>query len=95
MKRELGELAAKEARQQRRRSLQGIAAIALWGAGCCLLYLAWSLTQALPPPFGNVLCTVVYLLTFFYIFAFWPIQSVVERLFDGHERRRGARAQNP
>jgi hypothetical protein len=95
MKRELGELAAGEARQQRRRSLQGIAAIALWGAGCYLLYLASSLTQALPSPLGDILRTVVYLLTFFYIFAFWPIQSLVERLFEGHERRRAARVQNP
>jgi hypothetical protein len=76
------ELAAKEERRRRLRNLQGIAAIALWGSGCYLLYLAWSLTQALPPPLDAALSTAVYLITFFYIFAFWPIQSLVERLFD-------------
>jgi hypothetical protein len=39
-------------------------------------------TQALPPPFDTALGTAVYLITFFYIFAFWPIQSLVERLLD-------------
>jgi hypothetical protein len=76
------ELVAREERRRRRRNLQGLATIALWGAGCCLLYLAWSVTQALPEPVGNAVSTAVYLVTFFYIFACWPIQSLVERLFD-------------
>jgi hypothetical protein len=74
--------------------VQGITAIGLWGAGCCLLYLAWSLTQGLAPPLGHTLSTAVYLTTFFYIFAFWPIQSLVERLFDGRGQRGGG-AQKP
>ena len=74
------ELVAKEERRRRRRSLQGIAAITLWGVGCYLLYLAWYLTQALPSPANDALSTAVYVVTFFYIFAFWPIQSLVERL---------------
>ncbi len=77
------ELVAKEERRRRLRTLQGLAAIALWGVGCCLLYLAWHLTQELPPPVNDALSTAVYLVTFFYIFAFWPIQSLVERLFEG------------
>jgi hypothetical protein len=87
-------LVAAEARQRRLRTLQGITGIALWGAGCCLLYLAWSLAQVLAPPIDHALSTAVYLMTFFYIFAFWPIQSLVERLFDGR-RQRGNGAQNP
>ena len=75
------ELAAEEERRRRLRTMQGIVAIGFWGAGCCLLYLAWSLTQTLSPPLSDALSTAVYLLTFFYIFAFWPIQSLVERLF--------------
>ena len=62
----------------------GITASALWGAGCSLL----------PLPIGHALSTAVYLMTFFYVFAFWPIQSLVERLFDRH-RRREADAQKP
>lgn len=76
------ELVAREERRRRLRNLQGIAALTLWGTGCYLLHLAWSLTRALPPPLDDALSTAVYLITFFYIFAFWPIQSLVERLFD-------------
>ena len=75
------ELAAKEERRRRLRNLQGMAAITLWGSGCYLLHVAWSFTRALPPPLDDALSTAVYLITFFYIFAFWPIQSLVERLF--------------
>jgi hypothetical protein len=89
------QLVVEEARRRRLRSLQGIAAIALWGAGCCLLYLAWSLARVLPAPINHVLSTTLYLTTFFYIFAFWPIQSLVERLFDGHSRQREVGAQKP
>jgi hypothetical protein len=89
------ELVAEEQRRRRLRSLQGLAAIALWGVGCGLLYLGWSFTQALPPPLGDALSTAVYLITFFYIFAFWPIQSLVERLFAGSLRHRGVGAQKP
>jgi hypothetical protein len=57
-------------------------AIALWGGGCYLLHLACSLTQARPPPPDDAASTAVYLITFFYIFAFWQIENLVERLFD-------------
>jgi hypothetical protein len=67
--------------RRRRQSMQGLARIALWGAGCGLLYLAWGIAQALPPPLNDALRIAVYLITFFYIFAFWPIQSLVERWF--------------
>lgn len=77
------ELVAEEARRRRLRNLQGMTAIALWGGGCYLLHLAWSLSQGLPPPLDDALSTAVYLITFFHIFAFWPIQKLVERLFDG------------
>lgn len=80
------DLAAEEERRRRLRNVQGMVAIGLWGAGCGLLYLAWSFTRALPPPFNDGLSTAVYLLTFFYIFAFWPIHSLVERLFAGRAR---------
>ena len=76
-------LVAREKRARRRRNLQGIAALALWGAGCYLLHFAWQFTQELPPPANDALSTAVYLVTFFYIFAFWPIQTLVERLFEG------------
>jgi len=76
-------LAAAEERRQQLRSAKGIAAIALWAAGCWLLYLGWRLAQSLPPPLGDGLSTAVYLVTFFYIFAFWPIHGLVERLFAG------------
>jgi hypothetical protein len=52
------------------------------GTGCYLLHLAWSLTRALPPPLDDALSTAVYLIAF-YIFALWPFQSLVERLFRG------------
>ena len=89
------ELAAEEERRRRLRNLQALAAITLWGAGCGLLYLASRLTQTVPPPLNDGLSTAVYLMTFFYIFAFWPIQSLVERLFGGLQRRRAAGAQKP
>ena len=81
-------LAAEEERLRRLRNVQGLAAIALWGAGCGLLHLAWGVTRALPPPLDDALSTVVYVITFFYILAFWPIQSLVERLFAGRRPRR-------
>jgi hypothetical protein len=37
----------------------------------------------------------VYLITFFHIFGFWPIQSLVERLLDARRRRCGGGAQKP
>jgi hypothetical protein len=72
------ELAVNEERRRRLRNLQGLGAIALWGTGCYLLHFAWSITQALPSPLNDALSTAI-----FYIFAFWPIQSLVERLFKG------------
>lgn len=84
------ELAAEEERRRRLQSMEGMVAIALWGAGCGVLYLAWSIAQALSPPASHALSTAVYLITFFYIFAFWPIQSLVERLFAGRARATGS-----
>jgi hypothetical protein len=89
------ELAAEEERRRHLRNMQSILAIGLWGAGCCLLYLAWSLTQMLSPPFNDGLSTAVYLVTFFYIFAFWPIHSLVERLFAGRPRAAVGADQKP
>jgi apolipoprotein N-acyltransferase len=77
------ELAVNEERRRRLRNLHALTAIALWGIGCYLLHFAWSITQALPSPLNDALSTAVYLITFFYIFAFWPIQSLVEWLFKG------------
>ena len=82
------ELAAEEERRRRLRNVQGLAAIALWAAGCGLLHLVWSTARALPPPLDDALSTAVYVITFFYILAFWPIQTLVERLFDGRQPRR-------
>lgn len=86
---------AEEERRRRLRSIQAMAAIALWGAGCCLLYLAWNISQALPPPFDDGLRTALYLVTLFYIFAFWPIHNLVERLFAGRSRATARADQKP
>ena len=83
------ELVAKEARRRRLRSMQGLAAITL----------GRRVLPALPrlEPHGGTapaarrrLRTAVYLMSFFYVFAFWPIQSLVERLFDARQAAAGS-----
>lgn len=72
---------AEEEWQRRARNTRALIALALWSAGCGLLYLGWNATQVLAFPGRNVLATILYLITFFYVFAFWPIHSLVERLY--------------
>jgi hypothetical protein len=75
------EFYAREQRRQRTRDAKAVVALALWGGGCYLLYLAWSASAALADPLNDVLGTAIYLITFFYLFAFWPILALVDRLF--------------
>ena len=80
------ELYALERRRQRKRDLEAALGLALWGGGCYLLYLAWHARTAWSEAHADAIGTAIYLVTFFYVFAFWPIQAAVERLF-GRARR--------
>jgi hypothetical protein len=75
------ELFARERRRQRRRDLKSALGLAIWGAGCCLLYLAWHARTSWSETHADAIGTALYLVTFFYLFAFWPIHAAVERLF--------------
>lgn len=83
---------AEDAWQGRARNTKALIALALWSAGCGLLYLGWNATQTLPLPGKDALATLLYLITFFYVFAIWPIHSLVERL---HRPPRRGDAQRP
>ena len=76
------ELAAKEERRRRLTQSAGNCGDHAVGYRVLPALPRLELTQALPPPLADALGTAVYLITFFYIFAFWPIQSLVERLLD-------------
>ena len=82
------ELYALERRRERTRDLKAALGLAIWGAGCGLLYLAWHARTAWSEPYANAIGMALYLVTFFYLFAFWPIHAAVEKLF-------GARARAP
>jgi hypothetical protein len=75
------ELYALERRRERRRDLQALLALAIWGGGCYLLYLAWHARTGWSERYADAIGIAVYLVTFFYLFAFWPIQAAVEALF--------------
>jgi hypothetical protein len=75
------ELHALERRRQRTRDLKAALGLALWGGGCYLLYLAWHARTAWSEAHADAIGTALYLVTFFYLFAFWPIHAAVERLF--------------
>jgi hypothetical protein len=77
------ELYALERRRQRRRDLKAALALAIWGSGCYLLYVAWHARTSWSEPYANAIGTALYLVTFFYLFAFWPILTAVETLFGG------------
>lgn len=76
----LRDLRAAERRRQRTRSLQALLALSIWALGGYLLYEAWHLRDRLPAPYGDVFGTAIYLITFFYVFAFWPILGTAEKL---------------
>jgi hypothetical protein len=69
-----------ERRNERLRDLQAMLALAIWGGGGGLLWLAWDARLQLPEAWQDAVGTAVYLVTFFYIFAIWPILTAVERL---------------
>ena len=75
------ELHALERRRQRRRDLKAALGLAIWGRGCYLLYLAWHARTAWSAAHADAIGTALYLVTFFYLFAFWPIHAALERLF--------------
>lgn len=77
-----------ERRRQRARTFRAALALAIWAAGAYLLYQAWELRTRFAPPMDDVVGTATYLVTFFYLFAFWPISIGVERLLGS--RRTGA-----
>lgn len=72
-----------ERRRQNARTLRAALALAIWAAGAWLLYQVWWLRTGLAPPLDDVVGTAIYLVTFFYFFAFWPISLAVERLLGG------------
>jgi hypothetical protein len=63
------------------RDRSALLALLLWGVGAYLLYLGWRAAEALPLPWGNLTVFGIYLVAFFYIFAFWPILVAVARSF--------------
>jgi hypothetical protein len=72
---------AEEHRLREARDRSALLALLLWGVGAYLLYLGWRAAEALPLPWGNITVFGIYLVTFFYIFAFWPILVAVEKSF--------------
>ncbi len=74
------ELCATERRLQRLRDGKALLGLAIWAGGGYLLHLGWSGTRELSEPWGDWLGTAIYLIAFFYVFAFWPILAGVERL---------------
>jgi hypothetical protein len=74
---------AEEHRPRDARDRSALLALLLWGVGAYLLYLGWRAAEALPLPWGNITVFGIYLVTFFYIFAFWPILVAVEKSFRG------------
>jgi hypothetical protein len=54
-------------------------ALLLWGVGAYLLYLGWRAAEALPLPWGSITAFGIYLVAFFYFFAFWPILVAIEK----------------
>jgi hypothetical protein len=87
------ELCAKERRLQRVRDGKALLGLAIWAGGGYLLHLGWSVTRELPEPWIGWLGTVIYLIAFFYVFAFWPILAGVERMCPGRGLRAKAAAQ--
>lgn len=75
------ELYALERRRQRRRDLKAALGLAIWGGGCYVIYLAWHARTAWSETYADAIGTALYLVTFFYLFAFWPIHAALERLF--------------
>ena len=84
------ELYADERRRQWRRDLKALIVLAIWGGGCYLLYLAWQARASFSATHADAVGTAVYVVTFFYLFAFWPINLVVDRLF-GRPAQKGGR----
>ncbi len=74
-------LCAPEQRLRHTRDRSALLALALWAVGAYLLYLSWQTAKALPPPWSAIAVTGIYLVTFFYVFALWPIAIAVEKLF--------------
>jgi hypothetical protein len=77
------EFYALERRRQRRRDLKAALALAIWAGGCYLLYVAWHARISWSERYADAIGTALYLVTFFYLFAFWPILTAVEKLFGG------------
>jgi len=77
------ELFALERRRQRRRDLKAALALAIWGGGGYLLFVAWHARTGWSEPYANAIGTALYLVTFFYLFAFWPILTAIEKLSGG------------
>jgi hypothetical protein len=77
------ELWAEERRLQHARDRAALMALSLWAAGGYLLYLGCEAADALPGRWSDIAVTGVYLLAFFYVFAFWPILVAVDKLFHG------------
>jgi hypothetical protein len=75
------ELRTEELRLQHARDRAALLALSLWGVGGYLLYLGWRAAEALPDRWGDIAVTAIYLVTFFYVFAFWPILVAIEKLF--------------
>ncbi len=88
------ELCAEEPRRQHARDRTTLLALSLWGGGCYLLYLGWRATAALPDRFGEIAVIGIYLVTFFQVFAFWPILIAVGKLFRGPAYGHGGQARH-
>ena len=80
------EFYALERRRQRRRDLKAALALAIWAGGCYLLYVAWHARISWSERYADAIGTALYLVTFFYLFAFWPILTAVEKLFGALAR---------
>jgi RsiW-degrading membrane proteinase PrsW (M82 family) len=76
-----------ERQRQRRRTLRAVLALGIWALGAGLLFLAWDLRTAFQPPLDDLVGTAIYLVTFFYIFALWPISLLVDRVFPTADAR--------
>jgi hypothetical protein len=82
-------LRAEDQRRHQARDRSAWLALSLWGVGGYLLCLCWRAAGALPLPWSNLALIGIYLVAFFFAFAFWPILVEVARTFRAPAERPG------
>ncbi len=53
----------------------------IWSIGYCILYIAWEFQKTIPGDSGELLAQLVFALSSFYIFAFYPIDLLIDKIY--------------